>query len=85
MRPTRPDRYTQPEPEDMFNVTVAFRDDEPPITIAEVKESEVLGMYEFLGQDEARIQLQPRPGLFYFTAADRIKHITATKINEKSN
>jgi hypothetical protein len=86
MRPTtRPDRYTQPEPEDLFNVTVVFNDDEPPVRVTEVKESEVVSMYEVLGQPDARARFQTSPGNHYFTAANRIKHITATLINETSN
>ena len=87
MSVSRPPRYPRPEPEPeaVFNVTVGFRDDEPDITIKEVLDSEVAGMYKHLGIAEARIQLQPSPGYYYFTAADRIKHITATRIEETSN
>ena len=79
-RPSRP----EPEPEDMFNVTVAFNDGEPDITVTEVTESEVAGMYQSLGESSARIRLQPRPGFHYMTAVSRIKHITATRIEETS-
>jgi hypothetical protein len=85
MRPTRPDRYTQPEPEDLFNVTVSFKDDEPDIIVTEVEESDLVGMYQHLGDDGARMRLQPRPGFHYMTAVSRIKHITAELINETSN
>ena len=83
-RPPRPNR-PEPEPEQMFNVTVSFIDDEPDITVTEVKESDVAGMYQYLGTSEARVRLQPKPGYHYMTAASRIKHITATLINETSN
>jgi hypothetical protein len=42
-------------------------------------------MYEVLGQPDARARFQTSPGNHYFTAANRIKHITATLINETSN
>jgi len=80
-RPTRP----EPEPEDLFNVTVVFNDDEPPIDLSEVTQSEVLGMYNVLGAEGARMRFTPTPGFHYFTAASRIKHMTATLITETSN
>jgi len=68
----------------MFNVTVVFNDDEPDVLVAEVSESELVSMYQVLGNDGGRMSLQPTPGFHYFTAANRIKHITATLI-ETSN
>ena len=86
MSVSRPARYQRPEPETerLFNVTVSFRDEAPDIHIAEVLESQVQAMYQHLGAEEARMKMQPEPGSFYFTAADRIQHIKATLI-EKSN
>lgn len=87
MSVTRPPRYTRPEPmpEDLFNITVAFTDDEPDIHISEVKESELVAIYQHIGENEARVRLQPSPGHHYFTAARRIKHVTASLVTEKEN
>lgn len=88
MSVTRPvSRYPRPDPkpEPLFNITVAFNDGEPSMSIAEVTESELASMYQHLGVAEARMRLQPRPGYHYFTAASRIRHITATLIEEASN
>jgi len=75
---------SEPKPERLFNVTVAFRDDEPDLTITKVLESELLGMYRVLGAEDARMQLQTSPGNYYFTAENRVKHMTASFIEEKS-
>jgi len=87
MSTSRPAGYPrpEPEPESLFNVTVAFNDGEPSMSLADVTESEVVNMYQHLGVAEARMRLQPRPGFHYFTAASRIQHITATLIEEASN
>lgn len=82
-RPARPAQALKPEA--IFNITVSFKDGEPDLSISEVLESEVVGMYQTLGVPESRMRLQPRPGFHYFTAADRIKHITAELITETSN
>lgn len=87
MTVTRPPRYPrpEPEPENMFNMTVSFTDGEPDITVTEVTESELVSIYQHLGVPEARLRLQTSPGHHYFTAANRIKHITATLIEETSS
>lgn len=87
MTVTRPPRYPRPEPkpESTFDMTVAFTDGEPDITVTEVTESELVSIYQHLGVAEARVRLQTSPGHHYFTAASRIKHITATLIEEKSS
>jgi hypothetical protein len=69
----------------MFNATVSFTDDEPDMFVPEVTETELGSLFKHLGVNEARVRIQPSPGFHYFTAASRIKHITATLIEETSN
>lgn len=76
---------SEPAPEDMYNVTVSFTDEEPDILVTEVTESELVGMYCYLGEPAARVRLQPAPGHHYMTAASRIKHIKAELIPKESN
>ena len=79
-RPANPYRkYNEPEAEDTFTVVIHFKDDAETVTVAEVPENDLMGVYQTLGDADGRIQVCPQPGTVYMTAANRVKHIIATK------